>query len=166
MGWRKKPYLDSFNHKYNLNGAVVSAVDLIKGLGICSGLESINVKGATGTITTDFSAKANSAIDYLLHKGDFVYLHVEAPDECGHRYEVDNKVRSIELIDEKIVGPIYEEMSKHDDFKIMILPDHPTPLSLRTHTHDPVPYLIFDSRKTDRVLTATYDEQCAKQTGL
>ena len=165
-GEGRKPYLDSFSDKYKVTGAVVSAVDLIKGLGLCAGLKTINLKGVTGTITTDFSAKANSTIDYLLNEGDFVYVHIEAPDECGHRFEIENKVRSIELIDEKVVGPIFEALSKHGDFKMMILPDHATPLSLRTHTHDPVPYIIYDSTNIKEATDLTYDEECAKKTSI
>lgn len=165
-GEGRKPYLDSFYNKYKLRGAVVSAVDLIKGIGLCAGLKPLYVKGATGNINTDFSAKAQIAIDYLLNEGDFVYIHVEAPDECGHRHEIENKVRAIELIDEKVVGPILEQMEKQGDFKIMILPDHATPLSLRTHTHDPVPYIIYDSTNINKSSNLNYDEESAKKTNL
>ncbi len=165
-GEGRAPSLDSFKSKYNIKGAVVSAVDLIKGLGMSAGLDSINVKGATGTITTDFSAKTNAALDYLLNKGDFVYLHIEAPDECGHRHEIANKVRSIELIDEKVVGPLVNALRDNYDFKVLILPDHPTPLALRTHTHDSVPYLIYDSRSDYGSSILTYDEVCASKTGV
>ena len=133
---------------------------------MCAGLKPLYVKGATGNINTDFSAKAQIAIDYLLNEGDFVYIHVEAPDECGHRHEIENKVRAIELIDEKVVGPILEQMEKQGDFKIMILPDHATPLSLRTHTHDPVPYIIYDSTNINKSSNLNYDEESAKKTNL
>lgn len=145
-GEGRKPNLTSFAEKYGKTGAVVSAVDLIKGIGICAGLDSIDVEGATGNIDTNFDGKAQAAIDALLGGKDFVYVHLEAPDECGHRHEPENKVRSIELIDEKIIAPIIKAMKEAgEEFCMMVLPDHPTPLALRTHTSDPVPFIIYRS---------------------
>ena len=138
--------LTPFEEKYGLKGAMISAVDLLKGIGKFTGMEVINVQGATGYIDTNFSGKAQAAIDTLKKGNDFVYIHVEAPDECGHRFEVQNKVRSIELIDELILAPILKAF-EGEDIKILICPDHPTPLALKTHTNAPVPYLIYDSRK-------------------
>lgn len=144
-GQGKKPELTSFKDKYGIDGVVISAVDLVKGIGICSQMRSIDVDGATGNIHTNFDAKAQATID-ALGSADFAYVHIEAPDECGHRFEVDNKVRSIELIDEKIIKPIFEALSsKNEPFSIMVLPDHATPLSLGTHVNDAVPFAIYKS---------------------
>ena len=146
-GEGKKPLLTKFPEKYGLKGAVISAVDLIKGIGKCADLQVIEVEGATGNIHTNYTGKAKAALEALSNGNDFVYIHIEAPDECGHRNERDNKVKSIELIDEKIAGYLIQELGKQsEDYRIMVLPDHPTPLSLRTHTSDPVPFLIYDSR--------------------
>ncbi len=166
-GEGKKPALANFFDKYGLTGSVISAVDLIKGIGICAGLNSVDIDGATGTINTNFIGKANAALTQLKSGKDFVYIHVEAPDECGHRNEVLNKVKSIEFIDEQVVKIIREELDKmNEDYKIMVLPDHPTPLSLRTHTSDPVPFLIYQSNKKLNLNKQVYDEICAKETGL
>ena len=144
----KKPQLPSFSEKWGLKGAVISAVDLIKGIGICAGMTSIDVEGATGNVHTNYKGKADAAIKAFSDGYDFVYVHVEGPDECGHRAETENKVLSIELIDEKILSPVYEYLkSTGEDFKIMVLPDHPTPIKIRTHSIDPVPFMIYDSTK-------------------
>ncbi len=140
----KKPQLPSFREKWGLRASVISAVDLIKGIGICAGMTSIDVEGATGNIHTNFKGKAQAAIDAFRQGQDYVYIHVEAPDECGHRAEPENKVRSIELIDSQIMKPLYDYLLQSgEDFKIMALPDHPTPIALRTHSHEPVPFLIY-----------------------
>ncbi len=145
-GEGKKPLLDSFYNKFGKKGSVISAVDLIKGIAICAGMESIDVEGATGNVHTNFDGKAQAALDALKSGSDYVYIHMEAPDECGHRHEVENKVRSIELIDEKVVKFIKETLEKDCiEYKMLILPDHPTPLKLRTHTRDAVPFIIYDS---------------------
>ena len=129
-------------------------------------LNSVEVEGATGNIHTNFKGKALAALEQLESGCDFVYLHIEAPDECGHRYEIENKVRSIELIDEQVVGTILKGLQKYEDYKILILPDHPTPLSLRTHTSEPVPYLLYQkSSNKDSGLTG-YDELQAKSTNV
>jgi 2,3-bisphosphoglycerate-independent phosphoglycerate mutase len=123
------------------------------------------VEGATGNIHTNYQGKVDAAIQAFESGYDIVYLHVEAPDECGHRGELDNKVKAIELIDEKVVAPIYTYFSQQkEDFKIGILPDHPTPLRIRTHTNEPVPYLIYDSRKK-AMNPFVYSEQGAKASG-
>ncbi len=142
----KKPQLPNFREKWGLDGAVISAVDLIKGIGLCAGMKSIDVDGATGNVHTNYDGKANAAIKALKDGCNYVYIHVEAPDECGHRAELENKVLSIELIDQKILAPVYDYLqSTGEDFRIMILPDHPTPIRLRTHTILPVPFMIYDS---------------------
>ncbi|MHB8063534.1 MAG: cofactor-independent phosphoglycerate mutase, partial [Ruminiclostridium sp.] len=165
-GEGKKPALSSFQEKYNKSGAVISAVDLLKGIGICAGLESIDVEGATGNVHTNFIGKANAAVKAIDSGKDFVYVHVEAPDECGHRYEIDNKVKSIELLDSQVVGPILNGLKKYDEYKVLVLPDHPTPLSLRTHTSEPVPFIIYDSTKKINSSVMGYDEFEAKKTGI
>lgn len=144
----KKPALPSFRDKFGLDATVVSAVDLIKGIGLCAGMNVVNVEGATGNIHTNFKGKADAAIDAFKNGSDLVYVHVEAPDECGHRAETENKVLSIELIDKKILAPVLEYLeSCGDDFGVMVLPDHPTPVRLRTHTSAPVPYFMYSSQK-------------------
>ncbi len=169
-GEGRRPGLSNFGEKYNLKGAVISAVDLVMGLGICADMEVIKVPDVTGNIHTNFDGKAQAAIDFFKNGGEFVYLHMEAPDECGHRHEVENKKKSIEIIDKKVVGPIIAALREMgDDFKVLVMPDHPTPLSIRTHTHEPVPYMIYDSRKdgnVEPVENATYDESYAASTGI
>lgn len=161
----KKPALPSFKEKWGLNGTVISAVDLIKGIGICAGLKTVNVEGATGNINTNFSGKADAAIKAFKDGDDFVFVHVEAPDECGHRAELENKIRSIGLIDSKIVSPIYDYLcSLGGDFKIMVLPDHPTPICTRTHAPEPVPFMIYSSNnETDGA--ERFDEKSCEAKG-
>lgn len=165
-GEGKKPALDPFKNKYGLSGAVISAVDLIKGLGILAGMDSIDVKGATGNIDTNYLGKAQAALDALSQGKDFVFVHIEAPDECGHRYEIDNKVKSIELIDELVVASLIKGLEVYEDYKILVLPDHPTPLSLRTHTRDPVPYIFYQKSRAKKGSSMTYNEKNAQDTGI
>lgn len=144
----KKPQLPSFKDKWGLDGTVISAVDLIKGIGLCAGMKSVDVEGATGNVHTNYEGKAEAAIKAFKDGADYVYIHVEGPDECGHRAELENKVLCIEMIDKKILAPVYDYlMSTDEDFRIMILPDHPTPIRLRTHTINPVPFMIYTSDK-------------------
>lgn len=160
----KKPQLPSFKEKWGLNAAVISAVDLIKGIGLCAEMQSIDVEGATGNVHTNYTGKANAAIEAFKNGVELVYIHVEGPDECGHRAEIENKVKAIELIDEKILTPVWDYLkSTGEDYKIMILPDHPTPLHLRTHTIDPVPFLIYSSKKKENGVQ-TFDEETAMAT--
>lgn len=161
----KKPQLPSFKEKWGLDAAVISAVDLIKGIGLCAEMKSIDVEGATGNVHTNYTGKANAAIDAFKDGCELVYVHVEGPDECGHRAETENKVKSIELIDTKILAPVYEYLKTcGEPFKIMILPDHPTPICKRTHTIDPVPFLIYSS-ENEKNGCKTFDENNAKETG-
>ncbi len=140
----KKPALPNFNEKWGLRAAVISAVDLIKGIGICAGMHSIDVEGATGNVHTNYKGKAHAAIAAYEQGYDFVYIHVEAPDECGHRAELENKILAIEKIDAEILTPVYQYlMHTGEDFRVMVLPDHPTPIAKRTHTIDPVPFFIW-----------------------
>lgn len=145
-GQGKKPQLSSFYDKYKIHGATISAVDLIKGIGVCAGLETIDVEGATGTIHTNFDGKAQAAIDAFKRGVDFLYIHMEAPDECSHQGDMPGKIKSLELIDEKVVGPVVDYLKQSgEDFRFLIVPDHQTPLSIRTHKGRPVPYVFFDS---------------------
>lgn len=164
-GQGKKPQLDSFESKFGLKGSVVSAVDLIKGIGVCADMKVCEVEGATGYIDTCFNRKAQTAFEELESGQDFVYIHFEAPDECGHRHEVDNKVKAIELIDKEVLSYLREKMNKFDNYKIMILPDHPTPLITKTHASDPVPYIIYEKVADKDNGIATVNENTAKETG-
>lgn len=121
----------------------MSAVDLLKGIGICAGMNTPEVEGATGYIDTNFEGKANAAVDEWRKGQDLVYIHIEAPDECGHRNEPENKVKAIELIDSRVMPIILDYLNTQDDYKVMVLPDHPTPIATRTHASDPVPYLVY-----------------------
>lgn len=164
-GEGKRANLEAFTKCYGLKGSMISAVDLLKGIGKFSGMNVVNVDGATGYIDTNFSGKADAAIKELANGQDLVYIHVEAPDECGHRHEIENKVKAIEIIDKEILGKILPELEKYDDYKIMILPDHPTPLALKTHTNDPVPFLIYQKCKTHDGVSK-FCEKNAKETGV
>ena len=161
----KKPQLPNFKEKWGLNAAVISAVDLIKGIGICAGMKSIDVEGATGNVHTNYQGKAEAAIEAFSNGYDYVYIHVEAPDECGHRAETENKVLSIEKIDAEILAPVLSYLEgSGEDYRIMVLPDHPTPIFMRTHTSDPVPFFIYDSQKNVEGVS-TFDEDNATATG-
>ncbi|MCM1227093.1 MAG: cofactor-independent phosphoglycerate mutase [Clostridium sp.] len=161
-----KANLEDFKNKFGLKASMISAVDLLKGIGKFAGMNVVNVEGATGYIDTNFDGKAQAAIDEFKNGQDFVYIHVEAPDECGHRHEIENKVKAIELIDGHILGPVSEYLSSTgEDFKILITPDHATPLSLKTHTNDPVPFMIYSS-KEKRSGVDTFNEKTAEKTGL
>ena len=144
----KNPSLPSFKEKWGLDATVISAVDLIKGIGICAGTKVPDIEGATGNVHTNYKGKADAAIKAFSDGDDFVFVHVEAPDECGHRGEVENKVLSIEYIDDRILRPVYEYLrSTGEDFKILCLPDHPTPLAIRTHSREPVPFMLYSSKE-------------------
>lgn len=162
-----KPQLPLFKEKYGVEGAVISAVDLIKGIGIGAGMTSIDVEGATGNVHTNYKGKADAAIKWLIEENkDFVYVHLEGPDECGHRNELDNKIRAIEYIDKKIICPILDALnSRSIDYKLLVVPDHPTPLRLRTHTGDPVPFMIYESGSGLIDESNCYTEIFAKSTG-
>ena len=161
-----KPQLENFKDKYGLDGSVISAVDLIKGIAICAGMNSIDVEGANGNYNTNFDGKAKAALDALLSGSDFVYVHLEGPDECGHQGDAEHKKLAVEKIDEKIIGYLRKNLEERGiDYKMLVLPDHPTPIKLKTHVSDPVPYIIYDSRKSaDGKLD--YTEKNAKQTGI
>ena len=143
-----KPALSDFYEMHHKRGAVISAVDLVRGIGFLAGMQIIDVPGVTGNIDTNFEGKAKACVHALLEDGnDFVYVHMEAPDECGHRGEAENKVKSIALIDTFVVKYIVESLNAAgEDFRMLILPDHPTPICTKTHARDPVPCLLYDSR--------------------
>ncbi|MDE7191074.1 MAG: cofactor-independent phosphoglycerate mutase [Clostridia bacterium] len=165
-----RPQLTPFEEKYGIKGAVISAVDLIKGIGTGAQMKVIEVEGATGTYKTNFEGKAEAAIEALKEGYDYVYIHMEAPDECGHQGDVDNKVKSIELIDGIVVKYVKEQLDlMNEDYKILIAPDHPTPLSLKTHTSDPVPFIIYSHKAGEEQSPATgasYSEENGKDAGL
>ena len=166
-GEGRKPGLADFKETTGLRGCVVSAVDLVKGLGICAGMEVPEVPDVTGTIDTNFEGKRDAATEFLKNGGDFVYIHMEAPDECGHHGDIEGKIKSIELIDEKVVGPITDALKGMGDYRILVMPDHPTPISIKTHTHEPVPYLIYDStKKSSEPSELRYTEKDAATTGI
>lgn len=162
-GEGRKPSLEDFKAKNGISGGIVSAVDLLRGIGKCANMAVPEVKGATGYIDTDFTAKKDAAIKLFENGADLVYIHMEAPDECGHRGEVENKIKSIELIDELVAGPMIEYL-KGTPHSILVMPDHPTPLTLKTHVADPVPYLIYNSEKQISG-PATINEKTAAETG-
>ncbi len=162
-----KPNLATFDELYGMKGSVISAVDLIKGIGTGAGLNVVDVIGATGNVHTNFDGKAEAAIDELKNGADFIYVHLEAPDEAGHRHEIDNKVKAIELIDEKIAAPILAYLEQAgEEFSMLLMPDHPTPLAIRTHTSDPVPYILYRSDVCGEANPTSYTEANAKATGI
>ena len=158
------PEIDTFLDKYGLNGATITGVDLIKGIGVYLGLENINVPGATGYFDTDYSAKGKFAIEALKNH-DIIFIHVEAPDEAGHAGNVHEKIKAIEEIDSKILGPLMKALNEYDDYTVVLLPDHATPIDVRTHTMDPVPYVIF-STNLEPDLVDKYDEFSCKNGSL
>ncbi len=165
-GEGKKAVLPEFEKMRGLKGAVVSAVDLIKGIGMSAKMTCAEVEGATGNIHTNFDGKAKAAID-LLKDHDFVYIHVEAPDECGHRAEIENKVKSIEIIDKKIVGPVLEYLNQTgENYKALVMPDHPTPLELMTHVSDPVPFVVYEKNNEKENEIKVYTEESCKKSKI
>ncbi|MBR6784433.1 MAG: cofactor-independent phosphoglycerate mutase [Clostridia bacterium] len=163
----KKPSLPDFKQKTGLNGSVVCAVDLIKGIGFCAGMRVPSVKGATGAIETNFAGKRDSAINELENGADLVYIHVEAPDEAGHQGKVAEKIKAIEKIDSEILKGLLEYMNKKGErYKILLLPDHPTPISARTHTRAPVPFVIYDSANELDNGNICYCENSGRESGL
>ncbi len=160
-GQGKAPSMPSFNKLYSASGSMISAVDLLKGIGRYAGLDVIDVPGATGYLDTNFSGKAAYAIEALKAR-DFVLVHVEAPDEAGHMGNIEAKIRAIEDFDEKVVGGMLNELASLGEYRILVLPDHPTPISVRTHTREPVPFAIYSSiERADYV--DRFDESAAKE---
>jgi len=166
-GEGSKPSLTSFKSKYDLKGSVISAVDLVKGIGVCANMNVIEVEGATGNINTNFEGKAKAAVEEFKKGADFIYLHFEAPDECGHRGETQNKIKSIEYLDSRVLKYIIDELKKLKiDYSLLILPDHPTPLSIKTHSREPVPFLLYRSNDEKDNIDNEYNEKAAKQSSI
>lgn len=160
-----KPLLDNFEQKFGKKGAMVCAVDLLKGIAISAGLKLYEVEGATGGVVTNFLGKGETALKALLDGNDFVYVHIEAPDESGHQGNVKAKINAIEQIDQNIVGTLFNGLTKaKEDFAIMVLPDHPTPIATKTHAKEPVPFMIYSSTK-DLGANESYSEKDAEKTG-
>ena len=164
-----RPDMQTYRDKFGIErGAVISAVDLIQGIGKCAGLDVIKVEGATGNYTTDFAAKGRAAIDAFKNGAEFVYIHIEAPDECGHHGQVKEKVWSIEQIDQKVIAPVLEYLdTAGESYAVLAMPDHPTPLDIRTHSPEPVPFALYfsDGRHTPSG-AARYTEATAAATGV
>ncbi|GAM09370.1 putative 2,3-bisphosphoglycerate-independent phosphoglycerate mutase [Geobacter sp. OR-1] len=164
-GQGKSPTMVPFSKKFGLTGAVISAVDLIRGIGVCAGLEIIKVPGATGYIDTNYRGKAEAALE-ALERHDFVYLHVEAPDEAAHSGNLEHKMKAIEDFDAQVVGPILAGVKKFDSYRVLCTPDHPTPVAKMTHTSDPVPFVLYSGEDQENHSIAGYDEDSARMTGL
>jgi 2,3-bisphosphoglycerate-independent phosphoglycerate mutase len=161
-----RPTLTSFEEKFNKKGAMVSAVDLLKGIAVGANMKVVEVEGADGTLHTNYVGKSMAAVSELLENNfDFVYIHIEAPDEMGHQGSIPNKIKSVEYLDEKVVKVVKEQMDKSGvPYRMLIMPDHPTPIHCRTHTSDPVPYMLYDSTK-DLKMNWNYNELEAKKSG-
>lgn len=144
-----RPALTSFEEKTNLKGSMISAVDLLKGIAVGAGMTNIEVEGANGGLHTNYEGKAQAAVDTLLKDGqDFVYIHLEGPDEMGHQGSVERKIQAIENMDARLIKPLVEQMdTSGEDYRLLVMPDHPTPICIRTHSSKPVPFMIYDSRK-------------------
>lgn len=165
-GAGRKPSLTSFEERTKKRGVMISAVDLLKGIAVGSGMDRILVEGANGGLHTNYEGKAHAAVEALTRKGyDFAYIHVEAPDEMGHQGIIKDKIAAIEYVDEKVLGVVVKGLEEAgEDFRILLLPDHPTPIEARTHTGEPVPYLLYDSTR-DSQGAAVYSEETAALTG-
>ncbi|HPU64034.1 MAG TPA: cofactor-independent phosphoglycerate mutase [Mobilitalea sp.] len=162
-----RPALTSFEEKYQKKGVMISAVDLLKGIAVGAGMKVIEVPGANGTLHTNYEGKAKAALDVLLQENyDFVYIHVEAPDEMGHQGNVMNKIKAIEYLDQRVIKPVMDGLEKAGvDYRLLVMPDHPTPIRCRTHTADPVPYLLYDSRE-DKNSIYLFNEIDAAKSGI
>lgn len=161
-----KPALTSFEENYHKKGVMISAVDLLKGIAVGAGMKNLIVEGANGGLNTNYEGKAQAAVDALLKDGyDFAYIHVEAPDEMGHQGSIERKIQAIQNLDQRVIRIVKEQMdASGEDYRLLILPDHPTPIRVRTHTADPVPYLLYDSTNLQEH-SWHYNEREAKQSG-
>ncbi|GFE58423.1 cofactor-independent phosphoglycerate mutase [Geobacter sp. AOG1] len=164
-GHGRSPRMETYKERFGLSGAVISAVDLIRGIGIYAGLDIIRVPGATGYIDTNYRGKAEAALT-ALQSHDYVYLHVEAPDEAAHGGNLEHKLKAIEDFDALVVGPVLEGMRQFGEYRILCTPDHPTPLRLMTHTSEPVPFIIYGGEERENPAVGGYDEDEALKTGL
>lgn len=160
------PKFTPFQKLYGKTGAVISAVDLLKGIGVYAGMDVIEVQGATGYLDTNYEGKASAAIEVLKTR-DLVFVHVEAPDEAGHEGSIDKKLKAVEDFDSRIVAPILKHAKASDEpFTILVLPDHPTPISIKTHARDPVPFAVYRTDKADSDSAESFDEDSAKKGSL
>lgn len=161
-----RPSLDSFEGKFGKKGAMISAVDLLKGIAVGAEMDNIEVEGADGTLETNWEGKADAAVKALLDDNyDFVYIHMEAPDEMGHQGSLERKIKAIEYLDTRVLDTVLKKMDESgEDYRVLIMPDHPTPIACRTHTSDPVPYMIYDSRKNENT-SLLYNEKDAEKSG-
>lgn len=162
-----KPILTSFEAQYGKKGVMISAVDLLKGIAVGAGMRVIEVEGATGGLHTNYEGKADAAVKALLHEGaDFAYIHLEGPDEMGHQGSLERKMQAIEALDARVIARVKEQMDQSEEaYRMLVLPDHPTPLRIRTHTGDPVPYLLYDSTK-ELGTGGLYHEKAAKESKI
>lgn len=162
-----RPALDSFEEKYHKKGAMISAVDLLKGIAVGASMGNIDVPGANGTLETNWEGKAEAAVKALLEENyDFVYVHMEAPDEMGHQGSLERKIKAIEYLDSRVLSIVVEKMGESgEDYRMLVMPDHPTPIACRTHTSDPVPYMLYDS-KQNQESGCLYNEADAKRNGI
>lgn len=160
-----KPALSSFEEKNGVKGMMVSAVDLLKGIAVGAGMGVAKVEGANGGLNTNYEGKTKAALDALKNGYDFVYIHVEAPDEMGHQGSVEKKVKAIEYLDKRVIGPLTSALdAEKANYRLLVMPDHPTPIRVRTHTADSVPYLLYDSMNLQNH-TWNYNEKEAKESG-
>jgi len=167
-GHGRAPRMQTMQERFGINGgAVISAVDLIKGIGIYAGLDVINVPGATGYIDTNYRGKAEAALAALKSR-DFVYLHVEAPDEAAHSGNLEHKLQAIESFDKEVVGTVLQGLATFGDYRVLVMPDHPTPVAKKTHTSDPVPFALYGSAGEFKapVSAPCYSEAAARQSGI
>ncbi len=166
-GQGKAPALEPLTRRFGIRGSVISAVDLMKGIGFYAGMEIVNVPGATGYLDTNYAGKAEYALREISRK-DFVYVHVEAPDEAAHNGNLKDKIQAIEDFDGKIVGPILKGLERFEDFRLLVLPDHPTPIVLKTHSAEPVPFVLYTSADSGKspAQGRSFDEKSALTTGL
>lgn len=162
-----RPRLDPLRQLYGVNGGMICGVDLLRGIGVCAGLRTIPVEGATGGMTTNYRGKALAALKLLKTDCDFVYIHIEAPDECGHQGDMSAKIAAIEAIDREVIALLLDELDQQKEaYSLLLTADHPTPLAIRTHTADPVPYVIYRSQRDSGPHAPSYCEQAAAATGL
>lgn len=165
-GQGKRPQLQDFRERFGVSGSMISAVDLLKGIGRIANMNVCEVEGATGYIDTNYEGKLAAAISELDKGQDLVYIHLEGPDECGHRGEAQNKVKALEDIDRRVLGPLLDALHERGDHTVLILPDHPTPLTIRTHSAEPVPYLLYRSNREQASGVSRFTEAEARKTGI
>ncbi|QWR78345.1 cofactor-independent phosphoglycerate mutase [Candidatus Magnetomonas plexicatena] len=163
-GQGKRPAVPLFKEKYKIDGALISAVDLTRGIGVAAGLKIIQVPGITGYLDTNYEGKASYGVE-ALNDADFIYIHVEAPDEAGHTGNLNDKIRAIEDFDKYIVGGVFNKLVGRHDFRLLIMPDHATPICIKTHSREPVPFIIYDSTKEMKSQVKSYDENIIAASG-